>query len=526
MALLACSVVLFLRQGSAALGPGTGVHRRGSAFIRSVALHTAALLPAASIATPPDPVPPTRLGITVTSVNWYSGEHAFANLAIGDTWLHARTDGWTPLAAGYADSNGVLRGVPPGGDVVRMLVRPDTGPGGAMIRCTYQGTAEITVKGTNIGEPQARSHGFSFRWVNKWDDSSLWLQVHSVSSGDPLRNVDCRTSATPPDALFDPAFVASIRGYQVLRFMGWERTNENDGGLNWKDRQGPSSINYASRDGVPVEHMVALANLVGSDVWFSVPWNADDDYVRRFATLVRDQLNADRKVYVELSNEVWNWGFPVAKQAADEGRRAGLSANAQEAQQRRYAQRTIGMMKIWEQVFAAAPDRLVRVVSTQDVNPHVAELVFAFPDLARHVDALATAPYFGGDLMREGPTGDLDEIFRRLNGRVDAAFDSALQNKAVAARYGKRYIAYEAGQHVVIPDNVRLEEQIQRDPRMHDLYRRYIDGWRRRVGDTLMMFGTAGPIGSGGAWGMVEHVGQTAAEAPKLRAMQEELAIP
>ena len=61
---------------------------------------------------------------------------------------------------------------------------------------------------------------------------------------------------------------------------------------------------------------------------------------------------------------------------------------------------------------------------------------------------------------------------------------------------------------------------------MHDLYRRYIDGWRHRIGDTLMLFGTAGPIGPGGAWGMVEHVGQTAAEAPKLRAMQEELAVP
>jgi hypothetical protein len=128
--------------------------------------------------------------------------------------------------------------------------------------------------------------------------------------------------------------------------------------------------------------------------------------------------------------------------------------------------------------------------------------------------------------MKEGRTNDLDEIFRRLNARVNSALDTALQNKAVAAKYGKSYITYEAGQHVVIPDDVPLEENIQRDPRMHDVYRRYVGEWRKRIGNLLMMFGTAWPIGPGGAWGMVEHVGQSPAEAPKLRAMREELGQP
>lgn len=499
-----------------------------SLLARSVALSLAGSIHGTSPAAAAGPVAPTRIGITPTAVVWYNGDHAFANLAVGDDWKHATPTGWVPLPPGFSDGDGTLKGVPAGGDVVRMLVRPDTGPRGALIRCSFQGRAEVTVYGNNVSDVHPSRNGVSFRWVNPWtdDNNSMWVQVHSVDAAAPLRQLDCRTSDTPPDALFDPQYVAGLKGYKVLRFMDWERTNANEPAITWPDRRQPASIAYAARDGVPAEHMIALANAVGSDVWFSIPWNADDDYVAKFATLVRDQLDPAHKVYVELSNEVWNGGFPVAKQAADEGLRAGLSSNAQEAQQRRYAQRTVRMMKIWEQVFAARPDRLVRVVSTQDVNPHVAELVFAAPGLAAHVDALATAPYFGGDLMQEGRTSDLDEIFRRLQGRVDTALDSALQNKAVAARYGKRYIAYEAGQHVVIPDDIRLEEQIQRDPRMHDLYRRYIDGWRRRVGDTLMMFGTTGPIGSGGAWGMVEHVGQTAAEAPKLRAMQEELATP
>jgi hypothetical protein len=254
----------------------------------------------------------------------------------------------------------------------------------------------------------------------------------------------------------------------------------------------------------------------------TVPWNADDDYIRRFALYVHDHLPADRKVYVELSNEVWNSGFPVARQAMKEGMERGLSSNSGQAQLFRYAQRSVEVLKIWEKVFAADPARLVRVVSTQDVSPWTAEQVLGFGDTARHVDALATAPYFGLDLMKEGQTSNLDEIFRRLDDRVDKAIRSAEANKAVAARYGKRYIAYEAGQHVLLPTDVPLLEKIERDPRMYDAYKRYIRGWKAHVGDVLTMFASVSGIGGSGAWGLAEHDGQPLAETPKLRAVLEE----
>jgi hypothetical protein len=182
-------------------------------------------------------------------------------------------------------------------------------------------------------------------------------------------------------------------------------------------------------------------------------------------------------------------------------------------------------MRIWESVFANDRKRLVRVVSTQHVVPGSAEIVLGYPGLAAHIDALATAPYFGQDLQAAGPTRDLDEIFRRLDAATDATIAQAQANKAIAARYGKRYLAYEAGQHVVLPQDVPLLEQIQRDPRMYQTYRRYIEGWRTKVGDTLALFGTTGGIGPGGAWGLTEHSGQAAAEAPKLRAVIEQRAL-
>jgi hypothetical protein len=180
-------------------------------------------------------------------------------------------------------------------------------------------------------------------------------------------------------------------------------------------------------------------------------------------------------------------------------------------------------MKIWEQVFADNPRRLVRVISTQHVNTSAAKQVLAYRDTAAHIDALATAPYFGYDLMKEGQTTDLKEIFSRLNERVDQTIDIAYANRAVAAKYGKRYIAYEAGQHVVMPQNVPLSMLVQRDPRMYDVYRHYISAWRQKIGDTLTLFSNVGPISNFGGWGLAEYSGQPISETPKLRAVMEQL---
>ena len=35
----------------------------------------------------------------------------------------------------------------------------------------------------------------------------------------------------------------------------------------------------------------------------------DDDYIVKFATLLKEQLDPSLAVYVEYSNEIWNYGF-------------------------------------------------------------------------------------------------------------------------------------------------------------------------------------------------------------------------
>ena len=179
-------------------------------------------------------------------------------------------------------------------------------------------------------------------------------------------------------------------------------------------------------------------------------------------------------------------------------------------------------MSIWSSVFAGQTTRLVRVASWQHVSPYYSNLLLQYMNLSHSVDALATAPYFGYEA-----TGSmsLDQIMSALPAEVTAAIESGVQQKAVAQKYGLRYITYEGGQTVVLAGNVPLELQVERDPRMHDAYQQFMTGWQSRVGDGLTLFALDGLIGQYGGWGLSEYVGQPLSQAPKLRAAYEFLGL-
>ena len=123
-----------------------------------------------------------------------------------------------------------------------------------------------------------------------------------------------------------------------------------------------------------------------------MPHQADDDFVRQFATTVRNQLEPGRRVYVEWANEVWNfaWGFETSQWVADQVQREGLDPNeGQWIVAGREAKRDLD---IWSQVFAGQSERtLVRVAAgwaaVDWVSNRIAEAMHgAF-------DAIAIAPY-------------------------------------------------------------------------------------------------------------------------------------
>src|SRR5262249_27268821 len=114
--------------------------------------------------------------------------------------------------------------------------------------------------------------------------------------------------ATNPPT-FTREFLAHLKRFSTLRFMDWTSTN-NSTVVNWSDRTLPTGRQTVN--GVAWEYVIELANTLDKDIWVNVPAEASDDYVRQLATLLRDKLRPDVAVYVEYSNEVWNWGFDQA----------------------------------------------------------------------------------------------------------------------------------------------------------------------------------------------------------------------
>lgn len=475
-----------------------------------------------SVTTPtPAPLRKMKLGINLEPGAYYGGNRIYANLA-ADAWRVSSASG-APVES-YFDANRNVVKVQTGDTVHRMILRPTANylRKSVDIVCRWDGVGKVEM----LSQPSIRNLTIGtniLRYTQIYTTSGhLWqiMYLRSVDASNPLRNLDCRESTADRTTLFDPTYVAGVKRYSTVRFMDWQSMNGNKP-VTWATRTTPAMGQVIGvNDGHAIEHMIALANEAKVNPWFCIPWNADDDYVRRFAELVRDTLDPNLVAHVELANEVWNWSFSVTSQARDEGVAKNLSADTNVAMLYRYAEKTAHVMDIWKDVFAGKEKRLVRILAAQSDNPWSGNMMLNFRDTPAHIDALATAPYFGGDLKAYTKTSsDPAAMFAALKVKLDSVMGQALQNKQNAANKGLRYIAYEAGQHWVGED-VALLTRLERDPRMGQLYTYYMSRWNNEVGDLMVLFNDYGSISKFGAWGAAEYIGQPLTEAPKAKAIQ------
>ena len=233
-------------------------------------------------------------------------------------------------------------------------------------------------------------------------------------------------------AMFNPAWIARIEDLRVVRFMDWMATNHSPLSA-WSDRPRPDDYTFAWR-GAPVEVMVALANEIGADPWFTLPHQATDEHIRAFAEFARDHLDPSRKAYVEYSNEIWNWIFGQTHWALAEAKRRWGADAGGDAWMQFAGMRAAETAAIWKEVYGAeADDRLVAVVATQtgwlgleqpllEAPLWVAEDPDRNRPPASYFDAYAVTGYFGHQLAAEKAPDVLRWI---AEGRAAAERDAA-----------------------------------------------------------------------------------------------------
>jgi len=327
--------------------------------------------------------------------------------------------------------------------------------------------------------------------------------------------------------------------------------------------------------------MIELANELQADPWFTLPHLADDAFVRRFATMVRDRLDPGLKAHVEYSNEVWNWQF---EQTVWADAQATARWGRKDSGVQFYALRAAEVARIWTDVFGAAAEaRLVNVISSQtgwlglEQDIFTAPLVVAEGGAAPHTafDAYAITGYFGGILGSEGRRSMVtkwlaDSLAKAeeaaaaegLSGEPAAAyvakhrFDyaSALAGRelrdggvtgdptdtvaglitkvwpyhaAKAEEYGLDLIMYEGGSHVVglgaLVDDAALTAFFQHfnyTPEMGALYATMLEGWKAQGGQLFNAYLDVYAPTKWGSWGALRHPGDENPRWDALRAFQ------
>lgn len=539
---------------------------------------------AAAIATEAKPdIVPSPMGIGLAEIADWSTQQPFLDvMKTARPWILHKRGQWgggdyRELAlAGHLDAYGWPKRLPRDLGTVGTVILSDMPAEAASLAGRYH----LSFDGTGIVEISGRASNVRYGKGEVTFDYTPGPGVVEIrlQRSDPARNGDYIRNIRVVKAahidrlrvgeIFNPDWLERIDGFEVLRFMDWMATN-NATLSQWQDRPLPQDYTYALK-GVPLEVLLALVRQTGVDPWFTLPHLADDDYVHRFATMAQGGIAPGQSVYVEFSNEVWNWQFEQAKWA-DDAARARWDAESAGAQY--HGMRAAQMAQIFSDVFDAedAGPELVNVIATQTGWLGLEDSILNAPlwlaetgidqPPAIYFDAYAVTGYFGGILGIENRAalvrGWIDESrdaaqqagqAQGLSGATlddymtAHRFDLATQRAGEELRAGAlsgdpadtmadllgrvlpyhaqaaakerlELVMYEGGSHVVglgpivdDPDLTAFFTAFNYSPEMGALYTDLIAGWKKLGGGTFAAYADVQNPTKWGSWGTLRYL--------------------
>lgn len=331
---------------------------------------------------------------------------------------------------------------------------------------------------------------------------------------------------------FRQKFIDSLEGVNVIRYMNVTQTN-NNAVSSWEERAKvtDSNVNTFKYDhdygpttrrqkGAPWEYVIEMSNQVSADAWICCPQRADDNYVSSLATLFRDNLRSDLRVFIEYSNEAWNWLFTAANYCNDVLRPQYGLPDSGVNWLKAYATRSCEIFAIFDEIFAEAPHRVKKVIAGQAANPaRVTDILTTDVSIGttltgtavEHTDYYAIAPYAGNTVDEATAQAAYDEMVHHFSSTVFNSGGSLEQNvnNLAALSTDVTLIGYEGGQHLdAKPQGVQTWEVVRdanRLPAMRGFHKDYMDGWDNLTGSGIMsIYSHVWQPGSSGAWGLLE----------------------
>ena len=517
------------------------------------------------------------LGFNLTGlVDWQTQRPVIDVMKNARAWighLPGQWGGWEEadlIAAGALDAQGWPQRIPDevtGISTLFLTDLPEDADGVAgTYRLTHQGRGRLELTGRVGG---VRRRGLNELWFTASPgEGFVQLTLHETDPDDPIRNIEIvhldHIAAHDAGEIFNPDWLARLNGTALFRFMDWMNTNQTQLS-DWADRPRPDDYTW-TRDGVPLEVMIRLANETGAEPWFTLPHLADDAFFTASAEMIHAKLDPSLRAWIEFSNETWNWSFPQAGAAREA---AAARWGNPDLWQEWNAMRAARMVQAFDRVFADAPERLVRVLATQTGWHGLEDQL-----LARHwqaedpgnpappalFDAYAITGYFsahlGSDLKAPLVRRWLEDARAQAHGQaqglIGATRDAHLRDtahaalrpklieelrdgrhsgdpsnsvqdvitrdlpyhKAVADAWGLKLVAYEGGTHLVgngpwrdDPDLTALFTDVNYSGGMAALYDELLNGWFRAGGAQFVHYTDIRKADHWGSFGALRHLG-------------------
>jgi len=514
-----------------------------------------------------------NIGMNIEGLTYYNDMPLYADLALVFAANNGRWDALSGDAAATLDASGNPT-VPSWTGVTADY------PSGAYA-LSWDGTGSVTVGAMGTAAVASMGavttsmtggvqHNTATVTLTQQLSTATAPQWFSFNATPPVSNVHVMapSSEVPAGSMFMKDFITRMQPFSTIRFMDPLNTNGNLV-KDWSERTWPAGGSRGNTpQGMAYEDIIALANETGADIWINVPALATDDYVCRMARLFRygeqgdmsnsacstsapagtattAPLNTKSKLYVEYSNEVWNWGFQqiediycmvwgmpdqttngkhcdVTAPTSTIGAAALADTSLPWTNSNTYnkaTEFTLVLVKRVSDEFRAVfgcssgtgcqvqIPMNVQAAYAAEVDPGFSFLKQAYGSTSA-IDFMAVAPYFGFD---SGDDSSVDALFGDITGSIlastpDAGNGNAIVNwltgdLAEANKYGLPLVAYEGGQGLASASENTIAAQS--DPRMYAAYQTYFSLWDKLVGRDHLFnhFDYVGTYGSYGSWG-------------------------
>lgn len=263
-------------------------------------------------------------------------------------------------------------------------------------------------------------------------------------------------------------------------------------------------------------------------VWFNMMHNADDNYITQYLTYVRDSVNPNLQIYIELSNETWNYTFSAAPYFLNEGlgniSNYGLdydgTTDANHMRMRAYAHRCVFVSQQIDLVWAGVTDRpkARMVLGGMWASPVYIDSMVGYIEhftglpFNQTFYCIAFAPYFGVSLPWNDPANAplpgpptvqdiIDRFHQSADGMIDGEYtwnftrQGMRYNKSQAVEYQCKLFCYEGGWDLggaISNDYMPIVNQAFNDPQMAGVVYHYLDNMMRTGVDQFNWF-TSGP---------------------------------